>query len=47
LSAKHDAELESLRRELEKDVAVREKAAVAVAVRKLVARLTGIDPTRN
>jgi hypothetical protein len=47
LSAKHEAELESLRRELEKDVAVREKAAVAVAVRKLVARLTGIDPTRN
>ena len=47
LRAQHEAELESLRRELENDVALREKAAVVSAVHKLVARLTGIDPSRN
>jgi len=47
LRAEHQAELESLRRELESDVTRREKAAVVSAVHKLVARLTGIDPSRN
>ncbi len=39
-----EAQLESLRQEMEKDAALREKAAVTSAVRKLVARLTGVDP---
>jgi molecular chaperone GrpE (heat shock protein) len=47
LRAQHEAELQSLRRELENDVARREKAAVVSAVHKLVARLTGIDPSSN
>jgi hypothetical protein len=47
LRAQHEAELESLRRELENDVSRREKAAVVSAVHKLVARLTGVDPSRN
>jgi hypothetical protein len=47
LRAQHEAKLESLRRELENDVSRREKAAVVSAVHKLVARLTGVDPSRN
>jgi hypothetical protein len=47
LRAQHEAELESLRRELENDVSRREKAAVVSAVHTLVARLTGIDPSSN
>jgi hypothetical protein len=39
--------LEHLRGELEKEAANRERAAVASAVRKLVARLTGVDPASN
>lgn len=44
LGAERDAQLASLRQSLEKDAAGRERAAVASAVRKLVARLTGIEP---
>ncbi len=47
LTAAHEAELEGLRGELEKDVARREKAAVVSAVQKLVARLTRIDQSGN
>ncbi|TNF63505.1 MAG: hypothetical protein EP303_02630 [Deltaproteobacteria bacterium] len=42
--AQQQAQLESLRQEMEKDAADRERAAVASAVRKLVAHLTGIEP---
>ena len=41
---RQQAQLESLRQEMEKDATLREKAAVTSAVRKLVARLTGVDP---
>jgi hypothetical protein len=43
--AERGAQLESLRQDMEKDAANREKGAVASAVRKLVAHLTGIDPS--
>jgi hypothetical protein len=42
--AQQQAQLESLRQKMEKDAADRERAAVASAVRKLVAHLTGIEP---
>ena len=44
LSAQQQTELEGLRQEMEEDAAHRERAAVASAVRRLVAGLTGIDP---
>lgn len=47
LSAQRDAQLEGLRQEMEKDAARREKAAIASAVRKLVADLTGVKPSGN
>jgi hypothetical protein len=47
LSAQRDAQLEGLRQEMEKDAARREKAAIASAVRKLVAELTGVKPSGN
>lgn len=47
LSAQREAQLESLRQEMEKDAARREKAAIATAVRKLVADLTGVKPSGN
>jgi len=43
-AAQQQALLENLRQEMEKDAARREQVAVASAVRKLVAHLTGIDP---
>jgi hypothetical protein len=42
--AQQRAQLESLQQEMEKDAAHREKAAVASALRRLIARLTGIEP---
>lgn len=47
LSVQREAQLESLRQEMEKDAARREKAAIATAVRKLVADLTGVKPSGN
>jgi hypothetical protein len=44
LGAEREAQLESLRRQMQQDAAHRQKAAVANAVRKLVAELTGIEP---
>jgi hypothetical protein len=41
LSAERDAQLESLRREMEDKALQREKTAVTNAVRRLVARLSG------
>jgi hypothetical protein len=40
-------QLENMRQEFEKDAAQRQKAAVISAVRKLVTRLTGVDPGDN
>lgn len=45
LGAQQEAHLERLRQQLEKTAADREKAAVVSTVRKLVARLAGVDPT--
>jgi hypothetical protein len=47
LSAQQKTQLESLRKDMEKDAAHRERAAVATTVRKLVARLTGVEPSGN
>jgi hypothetical protein len=47
LSSQREAQLESLRKDMEQDAAHRERAAVATTVRKLVARLTGVDPSGN
>ena len=45
LEAEQRAQLESMQRDLTKTAAEREKAAVVSTVRKLVARLAGIDPS--
>ena len=47
LGAQQKAEVESVRQKLEEDAAKRQKAAVVSAVRKLVTRLTGIEPSSN
>ncbi len=47
LEAEQRAQLESMQRDLSKSAAEREKAAVVSTVRKLVARLAGIDPSGN
>jgi pyruvate-ferredoxin/flavodoxin oxidoreductase len=44
LAAQREAQLERLRQEMQADAARRERAAVASAVRKIVAELTGIEP---
>lgn len=46
LDTQQEAALESLRKEMENDAAQREQDAVTSAMRKLVAHLTGIDPSR-
>ena len=46
-AAEQQALLESKEQEMEKDAARREQAAVASTVRKLVAHLTGVDPSKN
>jgi len=46
-AAEQQALLESKEKEMEKDAARREQAAVASTVRKLVAHLTGVDPSKN
>ncbi len=47
LDKQKEAQLQSLRTDMEQDAAARERAAVASTVRKLVARLTGVDPRSN
>jgi hypothetical protein len=47
LGSQQEAQLQSLRKDMEQDAAHRERAAVATTVRKLVARLTGVDPPSN
>jgi pyruvate-ferredoxin/flavodoxin oxidoreductase len=47
LSGQQAEQLASLRNDLEQDAAERERAAVASTVRKLVARLTGVEPRGN
>lgn len=42
--AEQEAQLQDLRQEMEKDAARREQVAVASAMRRLVARLTGAEP---
>ena len=42
--AERQAQLQNLQQEMEKDAARREQVAVASAMRKLVARLTGVEP---
>jgi len=44
LGAQQEAQLETLRQEMEQSAARREEAAAAAAIRKLVAHLTGIEP---
>ncbi len=44
LGAQQEAELETLRQEMEQDAARREQAAATAAIRKLVAHLTGVEP---
>lgn len=44
LGNEQEAQLQSLRKDMEQGAAHRERAAVATTVRKLVARLTGVDP---
>ena len=43
LTAQHDESIEKLRTEMKEEIARREKAAVATAVRNLVAKLTGLE----
>ena len=45
LGVQQEARLQALQQEMEKDAAHREQAAVASAVRKIVAHLTGVDPS--
>ena len=47
LGAEKEAQLESLRQEMETKASHREQAAVASAVRKLIVDLTGIDPPQQ
>lgn len=47
LHQKQETELQSLRQEMTNAAAERERAAVASTVRKLVARLTGAEPSSN
>ena len=47
MGAQQREQLDSLRQEMQKDAAHREKAAVASAVRRPVARLTGVDSSGN
>ena len=47
LGSQQEAQLQSLRKDMEQDAAHRERAAIATTVRKLVARLTGVDPPGN
>lgn len=44
LGAQQQAELETLRQQMDDDAARREQAAATAAIRKLVAHLTGIEP---
>lgn len=44
LGVQQQAELENLRQEMEQSAATREQAAVASALRRLVAHLTGVEP---
>ena len=46
-SAQQQALLTSQQEEMEKDAARREQATIASTVRKLVAHLTGVDPSNN
>jgi hypothetical protein len=43
LGAQQEARLQTLQQEMEKDAVHREQLAVASAVRKIVAHLTGVD----
>ena len=45
LGAQQEARLQTLQQEMEKDAVHREQLAVASAVRKIVAHLTGVDPS--
>jgi hypothetical protein len=47
LEKQKDEQLDQLRREMEKTATDRERAAIASTVRKLVARLTGVEPPRS
>lgn len=44
LADQRESQLQALRQQLETEAAARERAAVAATVRRLVARLTGVDP---
>jgi hypothetical protein len=46
-AAQQEAQKKSQQQEIEKEAARREQAAVASAVRKLVAHFTGVDPPQN
>ncbi len=47
LAGQRESQLQALRQQLETEATARERAAITATVRRLVARLTGVDPASN